>query len=179
MSPTVAIFGSSRATEEQPLYRDAERFGRRLAEAGYTIANGGYGGLMEATSRGAAVVDGRVIGVTAPSVFPERSGPNAAVTDEVSFDSIGARIAHLVDIADAAVALPGSLGTTAELIVAWNTNFVLPEPRPLIAVGPRWRRLVEYLADEIGADADLVRCVDSMTEAGDLLLDRFAGRLGT
>jgi uncharacterized protein (TIGR00725 family) len=177
MNPTIAIFGSSRATSDQPLYRDAFKLGKTLAEAGFVIANGGYGGLMEATGQGAAQVGGIVIGVTAPSVFPQRQGPNAAVTREIETDTIGNRIAHMVDSADATIALPGSLGTTAEFIVAWNACFVAPlsgrRPKLNIAVGPRWRRLVDHLSEELGADSSLVTCVDSMSEAAEIAIDHF------
>lgn len=177
MSPTIAVFGSSRATSDQPLYRDAFKLGRTLAAAGFVIANGGYGGLMEATGQGAAEVDGTVIGVTAPSVFPGRNGPNSSISTEIEEETIGLRIARLVDAADATIALPGSLGTTAEFIVAWNTSFVAPmsgqRPKLNIAVGLRLRRLVEHLADELGADASLVTCVDSMSEAAEIAIDHF------
>jgi uncharacterized protein (TIGR00725 family) len=177
MNPTIAIFGSSRSTSDQPLYRDAFRLGRTLAEAGFVIANGGYGGLMEATGMGAAEVDGTVIGVTAASVFPDRSGPNPSISQEIVADTVGLRIAHLVDAADATIALPGSLGTTAEFIVAWNTCFVAPlsgrRPKLNIAVGPRLRRLTEHLSEELGADASLITCVDSMSEAAEIAIDHF------
>ena len=177
MNPTIAIFGSSRATSDQPLYRDAFKLGRTLAEAGFVIANGGYGGLMEATGMGASEVDGTVIGVTAPSVFPDRAGANSSVSQEIVADTVGLRIAHLVDGADATIALPGSLGTTAEFIVAWNTCFVAPlsgrRPKLNIAVGPRLRRLTEHLSEELGADASLITCVDSMSEAAEIAIDRF------
>lgn len=177
MNPTIAIFGSSRATSDQPLYRDAYKLGRTLAEAGFVIANGGYGGLMEATGLGAAEVDGTVIGVTAPSVFPNRTGANSAVSQEIVAETVGLRIAHLVDGSDATIALPGSLGTTAEFIVAWNSCFVAPlsgrRPKLNIAVGPRLRRLTEHLSEELGADASLITCVDSMSEAAEIAIDHF------
>ncbi len=177
MTPTIAIFGSSRATSDQPVYRDAVKLGRTLAEAGFIIANGGYGGLMEATSHGASEVGGTVIGVTAPDVFPDRAGVNGSVTSEVALASLPTRIAHLVDVADATIALPGSLGTTAEFIVAWNACFVAPmsgrTPKLNIAVGLRWRRLVDHLSEELGADAALVTCVDSMAEAAETAVDHF------
>lgn len=182
MNPTIAIFGSSRATSDQPVYRDAVKLGRTLAEAGFVIANGGYGGLMEATSQGAFEVGGTVIGVTAPDVFPDRSGVNDSVTSEVAVATLPTRIAHMVDTADATIALPGSLGTTAEFIVAWNTCFVAPmsgrTPKLNIAVGLRWRRLVDHLSEELGADPALVTCVDSMAEAAETAIDHFHLTLG-
>ncbi len=177
MSPKISIFGSSRATEDQPVYRDAMRLGKTLAEAGFVIVNGGYGGLMEATSVGADEAGGHVIGITAPSVFPARTAPNASVTAEEPVDTIAARIARVVDISDATITLPGSIGTLAEFIVSWNTCFVAPlsggQPKPNIVVGPTWRRLVEQISDEIGADRSLVTCVNSMSEAAETLKAHF------
>lgn len=177
MSHKISIFGSSRATEDQPVFRDAVRLGRTLAEAGFTIVNGGYGGLMEATSIGAAEAGGQVIGVTAPEVFPDRSGVNSSVTIEETTVTIAGRIARVVDIADATITLPGSIGTLAEFIVSWNTCFVAPlkgdRPKPNIVVGPTWRRLVEQISDEIGADRSLVMCVNSTNEAAETLKAHF------
>lgn len=177
MSPKISIFGSSRATPDQPVFRDAVRLGKTLAEAGFTIVNGGYGGLMEATSIGAADAGGHVIGVTAPEVFPDRSGVNSSVTVEEATETIAGRIARVVDMADATITLPGSIGTLAEFIVSWNSCFVAPlrgdRPKPNIAVGPTWRRLVEQISDEIGADRSLVTCVNSMSEAAETLKAHF------
>ena len=64
---------------------------------------------MEATALGAAEVDGTVIGVTAPAVFPGRTGPKRSTSQEIVTDTIGLRIAHLVDAADATIALPGPM----------------------------------------------------------------------
>lgn len=177
MNPTIAVFGSSRAESNDPVYRDAVRLGRVLAESGCVVANGGYGGLMEATSIGAAQGGGTVIGVSAPKVFPNRDGTNHAVTSEIQSETIAGRIAQLVDMSDATISLPGSLGTTAEFVTAWNTGFVaqlIGKPAKLnVAVGPRWRRLVDHLSHEIGADSALVTCVDSMSEAADVVLQHF------
>ncbi len=52
-STVVTVFGSSMAPAGDELYRSAERLGRMLAERGARVASGGYGGVMEAVSRGA------------------------------------------------------------------------------------------------------------------------------
>ena len=43
---TVTIFGSSIPGEGTEVYREAQRLGRRLAEAGLAVCNGGYGGVI-------------------------------------------------------------------------------------------------------------------------------------
>jgi uncharacterized protein (TIGR00730 family) len=166
---TVTVFGSSAGEAGETDYEDAVRLGRLLAEAGYAVATGGYDGLMEAVSSGAGEAGGSVTGVTAPDVFPHRPSPNRWVQEHVRATSITERIHELVDIADASIALPGSIGTFTELMVAWNLAFVArfsdSPPDPVIAVGPLWRSLITYLGDHLGTDASLVTCVETIEDA--------------
>src|SRR5947209_938402 len=60
----VTVFGSARVNEESQEYKDARRLGALLAGRGDVIVSGGYGGVMEAVSRGAREVGGQVVGVT-------------------------------------------------------------------------------------------------------------------
>lgn len=172
--PVVAVIGSSQTRPGDPAYRDAVRLGRRLAEAGLTVASGGYAGLMEAVSEGAAEAGGSVIGVTAPDVFPGRTGVNRYVTDERPAETLTERIHQLVHHSDAVVALPGSIGTLTELMSAWNLAFVAPfsgrSPKPIIAVGPLWAELVPLLAERLSTNGALVRCVDSVDAAARLMI---------
>ncbi len=153
----IAVFGSSRLLRESPGYQEAVDLGASLAGAGAIVATGGYGGAMEAVSRGAHQAGGEVIGVTAPNVFPERIGHNAFVTSEIQAETISQRIHKLVDIADGYIALPGSLGTATEVLVAWNGIYVAPiarrTPKPLILVGDAWAKLVSGLVGSVDADA--------------------------
>lgn len=167
--PIVAVIGASQTRPGDPDYGDAMRLGRLLAEAGYAVASGGYGGLMEAVSAGAAEVGGRVMGITAPGVFPGRSGANRYVTDERPAATLTERIQDLLTISDAVVALPGSLGTLTELVVAWNLAFVAPfsshRPAPIVAVGPTWAELVPLLTKRLATDGGLVQCVATVEGA--------------
>lgn len=167
--PTVAVIGASQARPEDQDYQNAFRLGRLLAEAGYAVASGGYGGLMEAVSAGAAEQGGRVIGVTAPAVFPDRPGANMYVNEERPAASLLERIQDLLIVSDAVVALPGSLGTLTELVVAWNLAFVAPfsshQPAPIVAVGPTWSELVPLITERLATNGDLVQCVATVEEA--------------
>ncbi len=167
--PIVAVIGASKTQPGESDYADAVRLGRLLASAGYAVASGGYGGLMEAVSLGAAEAGGRIIGVTAPQVFPARPGANAHVTEERPAATITERIQDLFTISAAIVALPGSLGTLTELVVAWNMALVAPfsdrPPLPIVAVGETWSELVRLLAERLETDGDLVQCVGSVEEA--------------
>ncbi len=165
----VSVFGSSSTQPGSGEWLEAETLGRRLAERGYTVATGGYGGSMEAVSKGAGEAGGEVIGVTAPDVFKSRSGANGYVTEEVEAPHLLERIHLLTEMSVAAVALPGSLGTLTEIMVAWNLAYVAPfaevEAKPLVVVGERWARVVRFLGDELGVEADLVRTAETVEEA--------------
>lgn len=166
---TVAVFGSSQARPDDPDYRSAVRCGRLLAESGFQVATGGYGGLMEAVSRGAADAGGTVIAVTAPELFPQREGANRWVHIERPQPTLALRIGTLLDDSVATIALPGSIGTLTELIVAWNASFIDAmtdrRPRPVIAVGARWGDLVSQIATAVSSPAELVTKVDDVDAA--------------
>ena len=170
-TPVVAVFGSSAGRPGEPPYEAARSCGRLLAEAGYAVATGGYGGVMEACSRGASDAGGRVIGVTAPAAFPGRPGANRWVQEEISAGTITERIHLLIGESDACLALDGSIGTLTELVMAWNLAFVdalsgVPA-RPVVAVGPTWAAVVAYLAEATGSDPSGVTLVPDVAAAVD------------
>lgn len=161
----VAVFGSSQARPGDGQYETGTRCGRLLAEAGCSVATGGYGGLMEAVCRGAAEAGGQTIGVTAPAVFPERSGANPWVHTEIPANDLLDRIAVLIDHSDAYIALPGSIGTLAELVVSWNLAFVAPLAGrsfgPIATVGDTWAELVPLLNTRLDSNrAFIATCAD-------------------
>ena len=167
--PTVTVFGSSIGEPGEPGYDAGVELGRLLAEAGYAVATGGYDGTMVAVSEGAHAANGQVIGVTAPTVFPHRETANRFVKEQIRAASLTERIHELINLADVSLALPGSIGTFTELMVAWNLAFVArfsdTPPRPVIAVGAIWRRIVAQLADEFDTELEVVTCVDTVPEA--------------
>jgi uncharacterized protein (TIGR00730 family) len=138
----VTVFGSSRAARDEPAYTDAVRLGRMLARAGYIVCSGGYSGLMEAVSRGAAEAGGSVIGITVAQ-WAHRAQVNAWVGEEIVAPHLFDRLLQLTG-SDAYVALHGGPGTLGEVALAWNLFQTESIPiRPLILVGPHWRRLIQ------------------------------------
>lgn len=172
----VAIFGSSRATPEEPEWDDAFRCGELLAHSGFGIATGGYGGIMEAASAGAAAGGGRVVGITAPAVFPDRAGANPHVAEEWPAPNLVTRIGDLLERTDACIALPGSIGTLTELVMAWNIAFVArfsaQRPQPVVAVGPGWERIVDTLGAALAADTSVVHCAANVDAAVAHVVDK-------
>jgi uncharacterized protein (TIGR00730 family) len=154
----VSVFGASSSQPGEDDYEDVVTLGRLLAEAGHTVMTGGYGGMMEAASKGAKLAGGRVIGVTV-SLFEgpgRRPGPNAHIDEVIRYDRLRDRLFHLVDHCDAAVAVGGGIGTLSEFALAWSFVQVGEiEPIPLILMGKQWHSLINqfygdgrYIRDE-------------------------------
>ncbi len=118
----VTIFGTSKAKLADPAFALALEMGRLLARAGFTVANGGYGGTMLAAAKGAAEAGGQVIGVTC-SAF-RSSKANEYVTREIVTDSLDKRLDKLIELGQAYVALPGGTGTLLELAKVWELKNV-------------------------------------------------------
>lgn len=143
--------------------------GMALAEAGFGVVTGGYGGIMEAASRGAHSAGGRVVGVTAPSLFPERSEANRYVTELVEATTLTERIGIMMGRVSGVVALAGSIGTATELLVAWNHNHLARRsggPQiPTVAVGPVWAEIADRIINRAGAHSGDVH-LEQTAEAG-------------
>ena len=115
----VTVFGGARVLADDQLYADCRTLGRLLAEAGYTVASGGYTGTMEAVLRGAAEAGGHTIGYTC-TTFEANFSPNGWVQEERQTPCLSARIQRLADESNAFVTVLGGLGTLAELSLVWN-----------------------------------------------------------
>ena len=174
----VAVFGSSQTEPGSLEWEDALRAGTRIAEEGYAVITGGYGGTMEAVSSGAATAGGHVIGVTAPVLFPDRSAANPFVHELIEASSLANRIDIMMQRSRATLALPGSIGTAAELLISWNTNHILrrtgSEPRISVAVGSGWKTLARALVDMDGALEDDVVWADTVDDGVERILARLS-----
>jgi uncharacterized protein (TIGR00730 family) len=173
---TVAVFGSGSAPPDHPVLAEAERLGQLLAEAGFTLMSGGYGGTMEAASRGAQQAGGQVIGVTM-DLFTPRLRPNPWLTKERRVKDFFPRLKKLAS-ADAFVVLRGGIGTLTEATLVWSllqTGQV--SPRPFVFVGAGWHSLFDaFRAETFMSERDfsLATVVYDADEALAVLKDAFA-----
>jgi len=143
----IAVFGSSEAIEGEPLYEEARRVGRCLAAAGFGVITGGYGGVMEAASRGAVEIGGETLGVTS-SAFRGRR-PNPYLSEIVETPTLYDRTRTLIERAHGYVVLWGKSGTLAEAALVWALGRAGSfETRPMIMLGAAWARLVGQLTAE-------------------------------
>lgn len=170
----ITVFGGSLPRPGDAAYQHALLLGRSLAEKGFTVITGGYIGTMEAVSRGAAEAGGRVIGITCDEIEAWRPvGPNPWVLDERRYPTLRQRLYALIDLCDAAVALPGGIGTLAEIGAMWShlqVNSVVSSPRPLLLIGAGWRVTFETFISQLGMyiaekDRPLIQFADNAAEA--------------
>ena len=142
----VTVFGSSRPREGDPDYEEARTLGRALAKHGFSVCSGGYGGVMEAASRGAKEAGGKTYGVTAD--FFKNAKVNAWVEEEVRMKTWEERLFELIRRADAFVACKGGTGTLVELAVVWEMlNKKAMEARPFVVLGNFWLPIVERVRE--------------------------------
>ncbi|TBH17543.1 LOG family protein [Thermus thermamylovorans] len=161
----LSVFVSSRVSPESPLYPQLVRYGEVLAEEGFGLACGGYQGGMEALAKGVKAGGGMVVGVTAPALFPERKGPSPYVDLELPAASLPERIGRLLDLGAGYLALPGGVGTLAELLLAWNLLYLRRGLGRPLAVDPYWFSLLRAHGEIAPEDLALLQVV---RDEGDL-----------
>ena len=167
----ITIFGTGRAKEGDSAYQLAYEVGKLLAEAGFTIANGGYGGTMLAAAKGAAETDGEIVGVTC-SAF-KNSTANKYVTREIVTGSLDERLDTLIKLGQAYVVLPGGTGTLLELAKVWelkNKGF-LKTNKPIILLGGFWKPLVELVTSDDPDSSRHIKLSDEPEQAVKLIID--------
>lgn len=145
----VAVLGSARVGSGDPRHDDARRLGRLLAEQGWTVVTGGYGGLMAATASGAAEAGGLTVGL--PMTPWEHLTPDASHAQLRWSDDYAQRMAFLL-ATRVAVALPGGIGTLAEAAGVWAAAQTEPGTARLVLVGAGWLRLRSAFGAELVVD---------------------------
>jgi uncharacterized protein (TIGR00725 family) len=174
LPPAVAVFGSSDPQPGEPAYQQALRAGERLATAGWMVLTGGYGGVMEAASRGARQAGGQAVGITV-AAFAGRSGGNRWLSREIQEDDLYTRTRALVEPASGYLILPGKAGTLAELAFLWALRRAsLLGRRPIVLCGALWPDLIAGLTGAGILDPATLAGMwqaEQVEEAVDLLLE--------
>ncbi|AEA47681.1 TIGR00725 family protein [Archaeoglobus veneficus] len=121
----VGVIGSGNCDGE--LFSIAERVGEILAERGCIVINGGLGGVMEASAKGARRKGGTVIGIL-PTADKKYANPYVSVT--IATNMGHARNMIIVHSSDALIAIGGEYGTISEMAIA------LKEGKRVVAIQP-------------------------------------------
>ena len=71
--------------------------------------------------------------------------------EEWKYETLRDRMYALIDKCDAAVMMPGGVGTLAELAVMWNEEIISMKPaRMMVLVGKGWQKTIEAISGRIG-----------------------------
>jgi uncharacterized protein (TIGR00725 family) len=172
----ISVFGSSRPREHDAEYAEARALGRALAEKGFAVCSGAYGGTMEAVSRGAKDAGGKTYGVTAE--FFSTAKANEWIDVEVRVKTWQERLFEIIRLADGLVACKGGTGTLAELAVAWEMmNKSVIAAKPFVALGKFWQPILKCVRDvELAQESpwaemngQIVRTAETPAEAVEIL----------
>ena len=118
MIQSVCVYCAS-SSQSSPVYLEAAaRMGSILAGAGITIVYGGSSlGSMGSLASAALAGGGKVIGVL-PRFMDDLEWGNRALTELRIVDDMHERKRVMLELSDAAIALPGGCGTLEELFEA-------------------------------------------------------------
>jgi uncharacterized protein (TIGR00725 family) len=175
----ISVFGSSRPRPGDAEYADAQSLGAELAHKGFVVCSGGYGGVMEAASRGAKEAGGKTLGVTAEFF---QSHANAWIDEEVRVKTWQDRLFELIKRGHGYAACRGGTGTLVELAVVWEMlNKSVMKRRPMVVLGDFWKPVIERVREaELGhasrwaeRDAPLVHTAATAADAAAYLADWF------
>ncbi len=143
----IAVIGSGE--EDAVLNGFAEEVGRRVAEAGITLVNGGMGGVMAASAKGARSVGGRVVGLL-PGLDPEAGNTESDVVIPTGLGE--GRNLLIVRAATAIIAVGGGYGTLSEVALGLKLG------KPVVGLGT-WE-----VSDEIVEAASATEAVKLAVE---------------
>jgi predicted Rossmann-fold nucleotide-binding protein len=90
-----------------------------------------------------------VIGITCEQIEDWRPVKlNPWVQEEIHYKTLRQRLFALIDGCDAALVLPGGIGTLTEIIFFWDELAIkASRRRPLIAIGSEWKTILDTFCD--------------------------------
>lgn len=167
----VAIFGYADARVKDKLFQQVRDVCEMLAEAGYTIVDGGGPGVMRAATIGAKEGGGKVIGVTLNlEDIPNFEGrdPKNLFDKEVKTDNYIERTLELMKAGQVYIVFNGGTGTISEFGMAWGlAKLYFGHHKPLILYGNFWKNIIKVFKQNMllrPQELEVYKIVDSPEE---------------
>lgn len=143
----IAIFGYANCKESDPLYKEVFKVSKCLAEAGYTVIDGGGPGVMEAATVGAKAGGGKTVAVTLHSkdmTHFEGVSPKNNFDEEIKTSSYLERTLTLLKEGQVYIIFQGGTGTISEFAMAWGlARLYFGHHKPLILYGKFWNKIIK------------------------------------
>jgi uncharacterized protein (TIGR00730 family) len=172
----ISIFGSARTPGDQPEYRMANEFARRVVKQGFMVMTGAGGGIMQAGNEGA----GRDRSFGLNIRLPFEQGANPVISGDaklLDFKYFFTRKLFFLKESDAIALFPGGFGTQDEAfesLTLIQTGKAAPLPLVLIdrPGGDYWRSWDHYVRNRLldqglisPSDTSLYHLTDSIDDA--------------
>ncbi len=146
MNKRIAVFGSANLKETDSDYQEALQIGRLLGQLGWDVVTGGYGGVMQAVSRGCCEGGGCALGIGL-AFFTHHH--NTYVNEFVKAKTLGERLDLFAAKCDMFLALAGGIGTITEVMYCWDiTRAGASNKVPVLVYGQAWEKLLTLLKAE-------------------------------
>ncbi len=168
-----SIFGTSRLGFNDNVYKDAQRLGYKLAEAGFAVITGGGPGVMEAANKGAYEAGGRSVGINIK--LPQEQKTNKYVKESIDFNYFFVRKLMLSFASEIYIFFPGGFGTLDELFeMVTLIQTKKSKPIPIILINKQfWKPLLDWIENIIykenhaicKKDLDILHLVDTADDA--------------
>ena len=172
MTRYAALFGGSGNNTQSKEYLETIEIGSFLASHGYIIKNGGYGGMMEAVSKGARQAGGKAIGVTCKQVGPSEG--NMYLSETIVTDKLYDRLKILMEDTSLFIVQRGGIGTLSEVFLALDIIRKESEnSRPqMYFIGGIWNDLIAALKSSVVPDYEhnLFHVVENSKELWERML---------
>ncbi len=172
MKKRITVFGSAFPKDGEEEYQTAYQLGKLIAQKGFDVVTGGYGGIMEAASKGCKDNGGKSIGVTLSYV---KNSPNKYLDEIIVCDTLFERITKLVELGDAYIVLQGGTGTLLELATVWEyINKSLMNPKPVACHSLMWKEIGKILNHQLkreGRDINRISFFEDVEEIVEFIVD--------
>ena len=142
----VVVYCASSAQIDPTYFEAAKRLGQLCAEQGIAVINGaGKQGLMGALNDSILAHGGTTLGII-PQFMVDAGWCHESLTETIFTDTIHERKSLMAKISNAAIALPGGIGTLEELaeIITWKQLGLYNKPIIIININGYYDLLLGF-----------------------------------